>query len=432
LIRRFFLALGRILNSLVWLALSPFLLWRLRPKREFAEMTAPSPPDYSRPEMWAVLPGASGKALFAPQGAEEASVASELARADVFYIHPTMHLRGNSWNAALDDRRVNQLVDELVVPGQASAFARSCRIFAPRYRQATLYSFVGGSDSGRRALELAYGDVRAAFEHYLQHHNQGRPFFLASHSQGSCHAIRLLEECVEADPTVHQRLVAAYVLGYTVPRDKFVANSPTSTANVAARQNGEAVFELLHPCQGPHDVGCVVSWDTFGKSGGPLHRSDKAEVWYSGTPHHTHDGVSNERTCADGQGYWQPRAFKEVLGVNPLTFSTATGWCSRLQHRGAVRLRLKARMAPGALFGGGSAPLGVESRGLSKPYPQHVDAGLAEDGYLFISEPWAPAFQQGVMPGRNFHNHDYGLFYCDIEANVGERLAAFEQQHGNS
>ncbi len=374
-----------------------------------------------------MLPEAPGNSQMAPLGsAGHRTEGIDEPVADCFYIHPTMHLRGTSWNAAVGDERIGELVDQLVVPGQASAFARSCRIYAPRYRQATLYSFVGGRPSGRRALELAYSDVRAAFEQFLEQRNQGRPYFVASHSQGSCHAIRLLEECIEPYPERCSRLVAAYVIGYTFPRDKFAdgqAGAPNADGHGASRSHGEAVFERLHPCRGPLDNGCVVAWDTFGRGGGPLHRSDRAEVWYSGAPR-----SPAHAECSDGSGHWRRRAHMAVLGINPLTFETATGWVGRENHRGAVHLLLAARVSPTALFSAGRGALGVRARGLSRVHPMHVDAGLAEDGYLYISEPWVAAFQQAVMPGRSFHNHDYGLFYADLEENVAARLAAFVAQ----
>ena len=49
-----------------------------------------------------------------------------------------------------------------------------------------------GSNSSQ-ALDLAYLDVKEAFR-YWQNHSEDKPFFLASHSQGSLHAQRLLTE----------------------------------------------------------------------------------------------------------------------------------------------------------------------------------------------------------------------------------------------
>ena len=44
------------------------------------------------------------------------------------------------------------------------------------------------------------------------------PFIIASHSQGSTHAIRLLKEFVDST-TLQQQLVAAYIIGMQIPDD---------------------------------------------------------------------------------------------------------------------------------------------------------------------------------------------------------------------
>jgi hypothetical protein len=97
-----------------------------------------------------------------------------------------------SWNQSLDDVVTNGRTDEFVMQGQASAFNGCCRIYAPRYRQATLYSFFGSEGSGTQALALAYADVVDAFQYYLKHFSEDRPFILAAHSQGSHHVDVLL------------------------------------------------------------------------------------------------------------------------------------------------------------------------------------------------------------------------------------------------
>ena len=67
----------------------------------------------------------------------------------------------------MDDSRANDLTDSWVMRDQASVFNECCRVFAPRYRQATLYSFQDNSGSGEKALDLAYEDVRTAFLYIL-------------------------------------------------------------------------------------------------------------------------------------------------------------------------------------------------------------------------------------------------------------------------
>ncbi len=191
---------------------------QVKPRIGFDEVPPPTPPDYADPACWAAHPHRPSKAHFTP---EDTGLRDEqaTARADVFYLHPTSYFGRDSWNASLDDAGANEWVDELMVPGQASVFNGCCRIFAPRYRQATFYAFVERGKNGRRALELAYRDVARAFAYYIEHHNAGRPFFIAGHSQGTLHAIRLLEERID-DAPLAQRMVAAYVMGFRFPMDK--------------------------------------------------------------------------------------------------------------------------------------------------------------------------------------------------------------------
>ena len=60
-------------------------------------------------------------------------------------------------------------------------------------------------------MDLAFSDVVHAFEHFLTAHNDGRPIIVASHSQGTMHAKRLLAHLGRRNPAVLERLVAAYL-----------------------------------------------------------------------------------------------------------------------------------------------------------------------------------------------------------------------------
>eukprot|EP00966_Prymnesium_polylepis_P113958 2633842-Prymnesium_polylepis.2 len=181
-----------------------------RPPAAFAAMRPPPPPDYTSHQCWAARGDAGG---VLPDG-----VASSSARkADVFYVHPTSYF-GEQWNACWDDAGAAVQVDELQLKTQTAPFAGVCRVFAPRYRQMTYMGFVStDTDSARAAAELAYSDVERAFEVFLERHNDGRPIFLASHSQGTLHAARLLQQRVDGDRELASRCVAAYLLGMYIP-----------------------------------------------------------------------------------------------------------------------------------------------------------------------------------------------------------------------
>jgi hypothetical protein len=121
---------------------------------------------------------------------------------------------------------------------QASVFNGCCDVYAPRYRQATIFSFMddSGAKNGEQALALAYDDVAAAFQEFLRL-NPDRPIVLAGHSQGSHHLDRLIEEEV-VGTALANRLVAAYPIGFSVDNS-----------------NG------LPVCESIAQVGCQVTWN---------------------------------------------------------------------------------------------------------------------------------------------------------------------------
>lgn len=86
--------------------------------------------------------------------------------------------------------------------------------YSPYYRQCTLQSFTDDSLVANR-LPLALEDVSKAFNHYLKHMNQGRPFVLAGYSQGAMAVLQLLQEM---DSTTFDRMIAAYVIGANIPQ----------------------------------------------------------------------------------------------------------------------------------------------------------------------------------------------------------------------
>ena len=198
-------------------------------------------PDYSRLDYWAAHPDKKDLADSVPPPLQPLYIRDSLA--DVFFVHPTTFASQDtgSWNADINDSLLNAKTDYTTILYQASCF-NECRLFAPRYRQANLKAYyTADSASAARAFELAYQDIRRAFLYYLEHYNQGRPIIIASHSQGSTHAKRLLREFFDGRPLQH-RLVAAYILGMGIPRDFFTS---------------------LKPCSDSTQTGCVISWRTF-------------------------------------------------------------------------------------------------------------------------------------------------------------------------
>ena len=201
-------------------------------------------PDYRSEEVWAALPGRADAADFHPRSAPETLDSStDSLGIDVFFVHPTLYERGRSWNAPLDQRRLNRRVDELPIRLQASAFAAGTRLYAPRYRQAHLGVFTWKDAESDRALDTAYADVRAAFLHYLTAWNAGRPFVLAGHSQGSWHLRTLMAEFFPPGSPLAEQLVCAYVPGFDIFPDQIPG---------------------IPPCTTPDQTHCWCAWMTYG------------------------------------------------------------------------------------------------------------------------------------------------------------------------
>ena len=201
-------------------------------------------PDYSDLHYWAAHPWKWDPSDSVPKPLRKNFIKDSVA--DVFFIHPTSltSKKNTNSNASIDDAAINSKTDYSAILYQASTFNEQCRIFAPRYRQAH-YNNYFTTDTARanQAFELAYEDVKNAFEIYLKYYNNGRPIIIASHSQGTTHAARLLKEFFEDKP-LKNKLVCAYIIGMPIP---------------------EHYFTSLQPCKDSLSTGCFVTWRSFEK-----------------------------------------------------------------------------------------------------------------------------------------------------------------------
>ena len=249
------------------------LLKQATPKGHFEAAEAGSGPDYTQASSWIARPDLpTNPAGWLPEGAESGG-----AGAAVFYIHPTTYLLRDRWNAPRLPGGDTEFRTRLFVQSKASAFNAAGGIWAPRYRQAAYGAFLLKSEDAQKALDLAYGDVRAAFDEFLQRNPEG-PIILAGHSQGALHLSRLL---VERGARIRERLVAAYVVGWPL----------SVTADLWAT--------TLSACTQPDQTGCVLSWQSFAEPANP----DLILDSWQGTKGPT--GRTRQR--------------KEMLCVNPLS-----------------------------------------------------------------------------------------------------------------
>lgn len=212
------------------------------PHGAYSAGAVPLAPDYSQDQYWAALPWRQDEADLTPDGLTDRQAEVQV---DVFFLHPTTYTgkKGDTnWNGPVQNPEVNHRTLESPIKYQASIFNGVGRVFAPFYRQAHLRAyFTQDTSSARRAFELAYSDVRAAFQYYLANYNEGRPIIIASHSQGTTHGKRLLQEFFDGKP-LQDRLVAAYLIGIRVEEND---------------------FRHIAPCRDSLDTSCFTAWRTF-------------------------------------------------------------------------------------------------------------------------------------------------------------------------
>jgi hypothetical protein len=226
------------------------------PKRDFGavrhlsfqEVVTPPEPDYAVETSWMALPWRKDMGDSTTPNIQMHAPLVPSDQADVFWIHPTTYIDASMapyhWNAPVPNRYLDSLTDAGPMLYQASVFNGAGRLFAPKYRQAHLYAFYTPSaKDGKAALDTAYADVKKAFLYYLNHWNQGRPFIIASHSQGSYHGGRLVAEFMDRGP-LRGQLIAAYLPGMPIPKD---------------------TFPQLPICASPEQTGCVISWSTYAR-----------------------------------------------------------------------------------------------------------------------------------------------------------------------
>ena len=223
--------------------ISLFVSCSSRPKGVFKNKNSAFPVNYSQSENWAALPNKKDQADRTPH--PDLLDLQKDAKVDVFFLHPTTYTRnrGNtSWNGPVNDMELNQTTDDGTILNQASIFNGAGKIYAPRYRQAHIQAYYSkDAVSSKKAFELAYKDVKAAFEYYLKNYNNDRPIIIASHSQGTNHAETLLKEYFDGKP-LQEKLVAAYLVGMPIEKD---------------------AFQNIKVCETPEEVGCFCSWRTF-------------------------------------------------------------------------------------------------------------------------------------------------------------------------
>ncbi|MEG0376258.1 MAG: DUF3089 domain-containing protein, partial [Raoultibacter sp.] len=206
---------------------------------------------------------------------------------DVVYLYPTAWHKidaGESNLCAIDNKTLLE-GGEQAFAMQATAFETAGNVFAPYYRQGDA-SFVLGLPIEQQT-KLLNGtpkqDIYAALDYYFEYLNEGRPFILAGHSQGSNMLLFVLSEYLQMHPELQDRMVAAYAIGYSITDSFLSENKHLSFAEKA------------------DDTGVIVSYNT-------------------------------EAPTVEGKN---PVVIDGALAINPLTWTRSTETASASLSKGA-------------------------------------------------------------------------------------------------
>lgn len=219
----------------------------------------PVAPDYNDPMMWVTyLNDSDGKG------------------ADVFYIPSTWE-----FDYVSPDGRISHYADpsllqhrndmKIEIDGVADYMSPGNRFYSPYYRHITLdtWATLNEDTINRRYLDVAFVDIKNAFNHFLNERDSDRPLILAGFSQGGKSVVELLKILSE---DIREKLVAAYVMGYKVTPDDLTTApwiKPAQRADdtgVVVSYNSVSEVEYIKPVVASPTVMCInpVNWRTDG------------------------------------------------------------------------------------------------------------------------------------------------------------------------
>ena len=330
-------------------------VWYTTPSHTFDQSPKTKQLDYSLVNAWFSLPELNDDADIILKELEKE--VQETKEADVFFIHLTTYFSSYSWNQDLNNE------DGIYDPAnwlssQVSVFNKCCRIFSPRYRQATFMSYFGKED-GFRARDLAFKDILASFDHYINKYNDGRPIIIAGHSQGAELGMRLLYERFHNKP-LREQLVTAYIPGWTFSSKDLLEVMPD-----------------IPPCKSKSQLSCLNTWRTTGKS-------YNFDTWpVSAYYFHLHN--------------WINASGKKLVCTNPITWTDKNIAVSKDHNQGSFLPMDNDKINQFEKFAGAQCSNGV------------VIAEV-DDKELEI-----------IVKEGDYHFYDFNFYYVDIRNNAVNR-----------
>ena len=192
-------------------------------------------PDYSNKDYWVQFP--------------------EITKdVDTFYIYSTVYFEKSFEEGSTDYATFDNIEMLVGAVGEyvtnASVFEDSTNLFMPYYRQAGMRYAIEvvekTGDHDKVLTGVSYDDITTALDYYFENCNNGRPFIIAGHSQGSAMVKYVLKNYFKDHPEYYERMLAAYVIGFSVTEEDLAA------------------YPHLKFATGESDTGVIVSWNTVG------------------------------------------------------------------------------------------------------------------------------------------------------------------------
>ena len=326
------------------------------PGQPFQTYQKPVAPDYAVADGWIAIPDLNADPFEHP------------ALGDAFVIVPSVYRGGEHWNLPVDDDRRRNKLQRIVRPNYVAPYGSAGRLFAPHYRQASIYTSMTAREDARRAQDFAYQDVRRAFDVFLKHSPPERPIIIAGHGQGASHAQRILADYFQGP--LKTRLAAAYIIDHPMPLDQF---------------SGQ--LSDLVPCEGEIDTGCVVAFGAF---------MPKDDV--------TARRFVSRLKVYDGQDY-EIVDGRPLLCVNPLLWNRSSDYAPRRLHLGGI------------------AGVGMDPEIIPAPLTRQTGA-QCQDNILYVDQPKSRALRRPVKFGGKFRTLPSNLFYEDLRINASKRVKA--------
>jgi hypothetical protein len=236
---KFFLILGLCFAPVLLCAPKAAALGSAQQKED----AIPPCPDYSQASDWAAKPGKIDKPV------------------DVFYVYPTIYPEAYPKNMDIRRKDLRRRAEHLLT-AQAGVFSPSANLFAPFYRQVSFTVLDPKKDMFHDPyFRIGADDVHRAFDYYVRYLNPDRPFILAGDSQGSVVLLDLLRRRF-FEPALQKRLVAAYLIGYSVTPEDLQQ------------------YPWIKIAQKTDDTGVVITYNTQapGATGSPVLRPGAACV----------------------------------------------------------------------------------------------------------------------------------------------------------